>query len=88
MKEDDVADADAGTRRYVTLEVADGVAVLTLQRPPMNALSVAVQSEVAGAAREADQRADVAALVDGLATDQGLPEDNAAHRWLDLVRTF
>jgi len=58
-----VADADAGTRRYVTLEVADGVAVLTLQRPPMNALSVAVQSEVAGAAREADQRADVAALV-------------------------
>ena len=33
----------------------------------------------------AEFAADVAALVDGLATDQGRTDDNAAHRWLDLV---
>lgn len=58
-----MVDADAPGRRVVSLEVTDGVAVLTLQRPPMNALSIAVQAEFAQAAREADQRRDVSALV-------------------------
>lgn len=47
----------------VGLDVTDGVAVITLQRPPMNALSVAVQTQFARAAREADQRRDVHAVV-------------------------
>jgi enoyl-CoA hydratase/carnithine racemase len=45
------------------LEVTDGVAVITLQRPPMNALSIAVQEQFAHAARQADQRRDVHAVV-------------------------
>lgn len=56
-------EAGAGGSQLVTLEVTDGVAVITLQRPPMNALSVAVQSQVAAAARDVDQRRDVAAVV-------------------------
>ena len=39
--------------RYVSLEVSDGVGVITLQRPPMNALSIEVQEQFARAAREA-----------------------------------
>jgi enoyl-CoA hydratase len=58
-----VVDSGATGAQFVALEVVDGVAVLELQRPPMNALSVAVQSQVAAAAREVDQRRDVAALV-------------------------
>jgi len=49
--------------RYVSLEVSDGVGVITLQRPPMNALSIEVQEQFARAAREADQRRDVHAVV-------------------------
>ena len=58
-----MGDEGTGGTGYVTLEVVDGVGVLTLARPPMNALSVAVQQQIAAAAREADQRRDVAALV-------------------------
>ncbi len=58
-----MGDEGTGGTRYVTLEVTDGVGVLTLARPPMNALSVAVQQQIAALAREADQRRDVAALV-------------------------
>ncbi len=47
----------------VGLDVSDGVAVLTLQRPPMNALDSEVQAQFAALARECDQRADVAAVV-------------------------
>ena len=47
----------------VHTEVTDGVAVITLQRPPMNALSSTVQAGFAQAAREADQRRDVHAVV-------------------------
>lgn len=39
---------------FVSLEVADGVGTITLNRPPMNALSLQVQSEFADAARQAD----------------------------------
>lgn len=56
-------EAGAGGSQLVRLEVADGVAIITLQRPPMNALSVAVQSQIAAAAREADQLREVAAVV-------------------------
>ncbi|HRY08526.1 MAG TPA: enoyl-CoA hydratase-related protein [Candidatus Nanopelagicales bacterium] len=56
-------EAGAGGTQLVTVEVSDGVALIMLQRPPMNALSVAVQSQVAAAAREVDQRRDVAAVV-------------------------
>lgn len=52
---------DAGAA--VSLDVTDGVAVITLQRPPMNALSLSVQSQFAQAAREADERRDVHAVV-------------------------
>jgi enoyl-CoA hydratase/carnithine racemase len=47
----------------VGFDVRDGVAVMTLQRPPMNALDTAVQGEFAALARECDQRRDVAAVV-------------------------
>lgn len=47
----------------IDFAVSDGVGVITLQRPPMNALSISVQQQFAAAAREADQRRDVAALV-------------------------
>lgn len=47
----------------VTLEVTDAVAVVTLQRPPMNALDTRVQAQFAAIASEVDQRRDVAAVV-------------------------
>lgn len=47
----------------VGFELHEGVAVLTLQRPPMNALDTEVQSRFAALARECDQRRDVAAVV-------------------------
>jgi enoyl-CoA hydratase/carnithine racemase len=47
----------------VGFEVRDGIAVMTLQRPPMNALDTAVQTEFAFLARDCDQRRDVAAVV-------------------------
>ena len=48
---------------FVRLEVADGVATIRLDRPPMNALNTQVQHELGEAAREAGARKDVAAVV-------------------------
>jgi enoyl-CoA hydratase len=48
---------------FVTLEVAAGVGTIRLDRPPMNALNAQVQEELRAAAREADTRADVRAVV-------------------------
>ncbi len=48
---------------FVNLEVLDAVAVVTLQRPPMNALSVQVQSEIYEVASEIARSEDVRAVV-------------------------
>jgi len=48
---------------YARLEVADGVGTLRIDRPKMNALSVAVQEEIRAAASEAGRRSDVRAVV-------------------------
>jgi enoyl-CoA hydratase/carnithine racemase len=58
-----VVQTGAGPAALVDLGVTDGVAVVTLRRPPMNALSLAVQEQFAAAAREADLRRDVHAVV-------------------------
>lgn len=48
---------------FVTLEVADGIGTIRLDRPPMNALNRQLQRELAAAAAEADGREDVAAVI-------------------------
>jgi enoyl-CoA hydratase len=48
---------------FVHLEVADGVATIRLDRPPMNALNVTVQEEIRAAANEASERDDVRAVI-------------------------
>ncbi len=48
---------------FVRLEVADAIATIRLDRPPMNALNVQVQEEIRAAAAEATQRRDVRAVV-------------------------
>ncbi|MFN8126725.1 MAG: enoyl-CoA hydratase-related protein [Candidatus Nanopelagicales bacterium] len=48
---------------FVRLEVEDGVATIQLDRPPMNALSTAVQKEIRDLSREVTHRADVRAVV-------------------------
>ncbi len=48
---------------FVTLEVADGIGTIRLDRPPMNALDRQVQRELTAAAHEADERDDVAAVI-------------------------
>ncbi|MEU7427242.1 enoyl-CoA hydratase-related protein [Streptomyces sp. NPDC040750] len=47
----------------VTLEVAEGVATLRLDRPPMNALDIATQDRLKELAEEATRRDDVRAVV-------------------------
>ncbi|MEU2620036.1 enoyl-CoA hydratase/isomerase family protein [Streptomyces sp. NPDC054813] len=47
----------------VTLEVAEGVGTLRLDRPPMNALDVATQDRLKELAEEATRREDVRAVV-------------------------
>ncbi|MGW4822318.1 enoyl-CoA hydratase/isomerase family protein [Streptomyces sp. NPDC004227] len=47
----------------VSLEVADGVGTLRLDRPPMNALDVATQDRIKELAEEATRREDVRAVV-------------------------
>ena len=47
----------------VHLEVTDGVALLTLDRPPVNAIDLALGLALQDAIREADERDDVGALV-------------------------
>lgn len=48
---------------FVTLEVTDGIGTILLARPPMNAISNALHLELRAAAQEADQRADVRAVI-------------------------
>ncbi len=48
---------------FVTLEVDGGIGTIRLDRPPMNALNRQVQRELVAAAREADERDDVAAVI-------------------------
>lgn len=48
---------------FVQLEVSDGVATMRLNRPKMNALNGQLQDELAQAARAADARDDIAAVV-------------------------
>jgi enoyl-CoA hydratase/carnithine racemase len=48
---------------FARLEVSDGVGTIRLDRPKMNALDATMQAEIAEAAREADRRDDVAAVV-------------------------
>jgi len=48
---------------FVTLEVDGGIGTIRLDRPPMNALNVAVQEELRAAAHEATTNADVRAVV-------------------------
>ena len=52
-----------GMPEHVRLDVASGVATLLLQRPPMNALDIAMQDEIQAVATEAAQRDDVRAVV-------------------------
>ncbi|WP_229900899.1 enoyl-CoA hydratase/isomerase family protein, partial [Streptomyces capoamus] len=47
----------------VTLEVAEGVGTLRLDRPPMNALDIATQDRLKELAEEATHRDDVRAVV-------------------------
>jgi enoyl-CoA hydratase/carnithine racemase len=48
---------------FVRLEVNEGVGTIRLDRPKMNALNAQLQAELSAAAREADARDDVAAVV-------------------------
>ncbi|MET0448577.1 MAG: enoyl-CoA hydratase-related protein [Aeromicrobium sp.] len=48
---------------FVRLEVSDGVGTIWLERPKMNALNAQMQDELSVAAKEADTRDDVAAVV-------------------------
>jgi enoyl-CoA hydratase/carnithine racemase len=57
------ADGGSFVGELARLEVSDGVGTIRLDRPKMNALDAQMQTEIAEAAREADQRDDVAAVV-------------------------
>lgn len=48
---------------FVTLDVADGIGTIRLNRPPMNALNRQVQSELIEVAQEASRRSDVKAVI-------------------------
>lgn len=48
---------------FVRLEVDGGIGTIRIDRPRMNALSIAVQEEIRTAAEDAEQRADVAAVI-------------------------
>jgi enoyl-CoA hydratase len=50
-------------REFVRVDIADAVATIRLDRPPMNALSFQVQAEMSDAAREVSNNADVGAVV-------------------------
>ncbi len=47
----------------LAVEVAEGIATLRLQRPPMNALNIELQEALRAAAAEVTERKDVAAVV-------------------------
>lgn len=48
---------------FVSLQVADGIGTIRLDRPPMNALSIQVQEEIREAAVEVGRRTDVNAVI-------------------------
>ena len=48
---------------FVNLEVRDAVAIITLQRPPMNALNTTMQREIGELAVEISSRVDISAVV-------------------------
>jgi enoyl-CoA hydratase/carnithine racemase len=48
---------------FVRLDVDGGIGTIRLDRPPMNALNVQVQDELAEAARDAGSRKDVSAVI-------------------------
>ena len=48
---------------FLSLEVAERVAVIRLDRPPVNALNLAMQREIAAAAAECTARDDIGAVV-------------------------
>src|SRR4051794_41863755 len=48
---------------FMSLDVADGVGTIRLDRPKMNAISFQVQAELRSAAAEATERDDVRAVV-------------------------
>ncbi|GIH04602.1 enoyl-CoA hydratase [Rhizocola hellebori] len=48
---------------FVNLEIADGIGVIRLDRPPMNALNAQVQEELRAAAHAATNDADVYAVI-------------------------
>ena len=48
---------------FVSIDVTDGVAVLRLDRPKMNAISLQVQADLREAAAELTERDDVRAVV-------------------------
>lgn len=61
---------------WVTLDVADGVAVVTMARPPVNAMSRAFMAELAAALDRVEQ--DGAQCVErglGRPLDEGLAEE-------------
>jgi enoyl-CoA hydratase/carnithine racemase len=51
------------TAEFVRLEVDGPIATIRLDRPPMNALNRQVQEEIRSAAAEAEQRADIRAVI-------------------------
>mgnify|MGYP003383742773 FL=1 len=48
---------------FVNVDVQDGVATIRLDRPPMNALSLQMQQEIALASAEVGSRTDVRAVI-------------------------
>ena len=48
---------------FITVDVEDGVATILLNRPPMNALCLQMQQEIAQAARDLGARSDVGAVI-------------------------
>lgn len=50
-------------REFVSLTVEEAIATITLERPPMNALSTSLQAELADAASQVSVRDDVRAVI-------------------------
>ena len=48
---------------WIATEVGEGIAVVTMQRPPANAIDIALLDQLERALRDIAQRADVAAVV-------------------------
>jgi enoyl-CoA hydratase len=59
----DRAEQENDVGEYVRLDVDGGVGTIRIDRPKMNALDAQVQRELIDAAREADSRPDVAAVI-------------------------